>query len=196
VKVMIQSRIGDTWFREEDLAANIPGRPDRDFEIATCVKYLREVWSLASRGPGVDDKTRNAILHARVQGAFANPVIVQLREQIQQQDTTISRLLAFVPPKAQALIPGRLSTIIDEVREMSSSLFKGRNINLMLSDEDDPESVACHRLTVSIETSEQDDVQGLVAAEMKLREHLVSSMSDKELRALRILVEYDSPATA
>ncbi len=79
MKTMIRSRMSDTWFREEDLAANIPGRPDPQFEIAVCLKYLREVWSQAARGPGIDEKARNAILHARVQGAFANPMIVQLQ---------------------------------------------------------------------------------------------------------------------
>ncbi len=101
-----------------------------------------------------------------------------------------------MPPKAQAVTDERLHAILGEVSHAAADLFKGHKIELSLGDEDDPESLACHRLTVSVETTQKDDVQMLVAAEMKLREHLVSSMSDKELRALRILVEYDTLATA
>ncbi|HYU51970.1 MAG TPA: hypothetical protein VEK37_03465, partial [Gemmatimonadaceae bacterium] len=152
---------------------------------------------------GIDEKARNAILHARVVGSFANPVLVQLREQLQQrdelltqQDTTISRLLAFVPAKALAVSDERLQAIVAEVGEIAASVFKGHNIKWSLSDEDDPESLACHRFTVVVEMTDKDDLEELVVAEMKLREQLVSSMSDKELRALRILVEYETLARA
>ena len=199
MKTMIQTHIADMWLREEDLAADIPGRPDHPSDINACIKYLRQgIWAVrAFTAPGVDEKARNALVHARVQGAFAqSPMIAQLREQLVAQDTTISRLLAFVPPKAQAIGESRLHEIIRQVRRVAAELFGGREIILTLTEEDDSESLACHRLTVSVQTDERDDVTPLVNAEMKLREHLVSFMADKELRALRVLVEYETLSRA
>jgi hypothetical protein len=199
MNTMIKTHIADMWLREEDLAADIPGRPDHPSDINACIKYLRRgTWALRTvNAPGVDEKARNALVHARVQGAFAqSPMIAQLREQLIESDTTIARLLAFVPPKAQALSDSRMHEIVREVGRVATELFQGHKIVLTLTEENDSESLACHRLTVSVQTDEDDDITPLVNAEMKLREHLVSFMADKELRAIRVLVEYETLSSA
>ncbi len=179
--------IADRWLREEDLAAAIPGRNDPPEMVAGCITFLRG-WH---RPPhGTEEKTRNALVHARVQTASGNARIRELEQQVAQRDSTIDRLLAFVPGHAKAIPNDRQREIVGMLGSLVNQYFPGVRAQLHLMEEHDHDTEACHRVEILFEIPEKVSVPELVDAEVNLRREFIDRVSAEELRAITLLLEF------
>lgn len=184
--------VTDRWICEEDLATPIAGRDDSESVVWGCIRYLRA----RSRGgvrmvaAGVDEKARNALVHARVQTAAISPRVRELERQLIQQEATITRLLAFVPARFGAVHPARLQEIVELVKTTAEATFADHRVETRVLDEREAGTEACHRIEVVVHLTFVAAVESLVAAEVALRTKLVEFVSGDELRALRLLIDF------
>lgn len=176
------------WIIQSDFARPISGREDPDDLIEECWHHLEvsaEQPHVVGRGRFV---TSSELIAARIHAAAGGGTPVdELRELVVRQQATIDRLLAFVPTRARPLSSARLEWLIELLNELCTRLFDNHRINV--TEEDDPESDACHRITIDVAPASEIDPEAFVAATIRLLAEVAGSVSEQEFEAIRILVE-------
>jgi hypothetical protein len=172
-----------------------PGRDDPPHLIDTCWRYLDERTTGENRiptsDPQSDRKIRSEIATAHLQAGFGSRgAITSLQKRLADAETTIDRLLAFVPTRARDLATQRLNEITKHLLDRAAQLFPDSNRTFVqIQEESDPDTPACHRLQLSIDVDVSKDPTTFAHGVTSLHRALVEVTTPQELSSLRLLVE-------
>lgn len=175
------------WLFQDDLARPIAGRDDPDDVVEECWHHLEAAAERAEHQRRGRFSTSSALIAARIHASAGSATSEDLPEVIRRQQAAIDRLLAFVPTRAKPLSASRIAGVQDQLEQASTELFGEHRI--LVDDEDDTDSIACHRFTVEAKMRDDFDPALFVAATTELFKRLAQRLSEEEYEALRVIVE-------
>lgn len=177
------------WIHFGDLSRDIPGRADPEELAKECWEYLVSVHgSERSTSAHRDMKTASELVSAKIRGSLRTEL--DSRSIIKRQRDTIDRLLAFVPTRAAAVPEDRLNEIVGRLAEWVVALFPAEGAPvIMLAEEAESDTKACHRITVSVSLHDSFDVGAFAPLAFQLHRQLAEVLTQDELQAIRLIVE-------
>lgn len=185
----------DHWVRESDLVESPLGREDSAELIEQCLDYFAErstgEYPVVKLSPATDRKTKDELLSAHVQSSIRHRLASgDLRRLLAEAHATIDRLLAFVPGRAQELEESRVDDLATQLAVKASELIpSAKLLRATVAPETDVDSMACHRIVLTLAVPETLDPLSFATATAELHRWLADNSPTDEYQAVRLIVE-------
>jgi len=188
---MIHEVRGGLWVHAHDLMADIPGREDSMADKVACATYLER------RQKGA---TQQSALRAQsaLAAALVRNLVVRKDSDVDQlaaAQQAIDRLLAFVPPRAQAIPAARLEAIVQSVAAATVAAFPdSTGFTALIAEERDPDTDACHRVVLRFQTHDASDPFKVASGVVAIHRALADATAPEEHRAILLVVSAEAAA--
>lgn len=184
---MIQTTSG-SWIHRHDLLRGDFAPNDTTEERDACVSALSKLYRRKRVHAGHDIASAASAAANKIRAAVrptvnTEPTIAELKQ-------TVDALLSFVPRREAAVATPRIMEILQGiVSHAQQSVPAFVSATAIVTDESDPETVACHRAVVRLFVEPPQDAELLAPAIFALHRKFSELTTTQERLAIALLVE-------
>jgi hypothetical protein len=178
------------WVRPDDIKRAVPFREDSAEVIDGCIEVLRQrsTASAPASGETREMRAQGKLVAAKVGAAIKRPADRDVREQLALHQHAIDRLLAYVPTRMPAVDADRLHALSGQLLEHARAIIDNAVVSALIADEADPDTEACHRITVRLAVPKGPDVGALIFG---IHKKFAEIASIDESLSIRLIVDVE-----
>lgn len=180
-------RVGPAeWVRYRDVQEPRSGRFPAKGGMDECWDHLEHRATFIERALGASERrTASDLVVARIRGAIRRMPAGELERRFKAQEAAVDHLLGHVPKRARPVSPSRLAEFVEALKAAHGPL---KVASVVVEDEDDAETPACHRLTATVSDARAAGPEAFALRSRALHAILAGEATPEEYEAVRLIV--------